>query len=134
ARGGKRPDAPGNSGMQHLPPHIQQQLQQQYQQEQWFCHQQRQEQERNQREYQRQVEQFRAWLKANGASAPGGAGRLPDTPQAFDIWARDQQQKKARSQPYNPMYDHYRSFALSGAFTRSVQSTGVPPAKARGWP
>jgi hypothetical protein len=127
-RGGGRPaptTAPhgGNGGMHQVPPHIQQQMHQQQQmmmrqQQQMMQMQQQQMRQQVHQQYQQDVKRFDAWLKANGHSG-SAASRLPTDPAGFDKWRQNQQQKKAQGQQYDPLYDHFRSFADSAGSNNS---------------
>ncbi len=112
---------PGNGGMQHVPAHIQQQIQQQQrqylQQMQRYQQQMQQEFARQQQEaqklYERQANQFHEYLKANGGAALQGKLSSFKTPAEFNNWANTQKQRKAQKKKYDPLYDHFRSFADS---------------------
>jgi hypothetical protein len=104
---------PGNGGMPQVPPHIQQKMveqQRQYQQQMEREHARQQQEAQNR--YQNELSQFEGWLKANGgASLQGKASSLPKTPEAFDLWAATQKNRKAQGKSYDPLYDQFRSFA-----------------------
>jgi hypothetical protein len=104
--------------MHQIPPHIQQQMHQQHQmmmqQQQHMMRMQQQPMQQMQKQahqqYQQDLKQFDAWLKANGHSR-GAASRLPKDPAGFDQWAATQKRNKAQGKSYDPLYDHFRSFA-----------------------
>jgi hypothetical protein len=76
-----------------------------------------QQQQHQHQQYQQQVKQFDSWLKANGHS--GSASQLPKDAAGFDSWAATQRQRKAQGKSYDPLYDHFRSFADSGTSNNS---------------
>ena len=128
--GGMMPHG-GNAGMGQMHPHVQQQLQQQHQQmmrQQQQMMQQMQKQQHQQ--YQNDLLQFDQWLNANGHGGNGSAAsRLPKDPAGFDNWTATQKHLKAQGKKYDPLYDHFRSFADSmgsnhsrGGKARSEQS------------
>ena len=115
--GGQMPH-PGNGRIHQIPPHMQQQMHQQHQmmmqQQQHMMRMQQQQmqqmQQKAHQQYQQDLKQFHAWLKANGHSG-NAASQLPKDPAGFDKWAATQKRNKAQGKSYDPLYDHFRSFA-----------------------
>ena len=107
--------APRNGGQHVVPPHVQQKMmEQQRQYEQQMIKEQARQQQAFQKQYEGQANQFREWLKANGGNEfQGKAINLPKSPAEFDQWAATQQKRKAQGKSYEPLYDHFRSFAGS---------------------
>ena len=119
-----------NGGMPQVPAHIQRQMeaaQRQYMQQ--MQRELQRQQQLIQKQYEHQVNQFQQWLRANaGASLQGRISNLPKTPQGFDRWVATQQKRKAQGKSYDPLYDHFRSFADS-MHPRASRARKGPAAK-----
>ena len=142
---GQAPNRPGqhpaNGGMPHVPAHIQQQMQEQQRryQQQVAQHQQQmakesaRQQQVAQKQYEGQVNQFHEWLNANGGGSHRETINSLKTPAEFDRWANTQKQRKAQKKSYDPLYDHFRSFADSmnprGAGTRKGKAESASQAR-----
>jgi hypothetical protein len=110
AAGGAHPGGQMHPGGMQVPPHMQQQMQRQMQQAQQQQQRQMQQmQKQAQQQYQKQVQQFESFLKSKGQA--GASSKLPKDPAAFDNWATTQKTRKAQGKSYDPLYDHFRSFA-----------------------
>lgn len=124
---------PGNAGMGHVTPQqVQQQQRAIQQQQRAYEQQQRAYMQQMHQQYQKQVQQFENFLKSRGQT--GGSSRLPKDPAAFDRWAAAQKKNKAQGKSYDPLYDHFRSFAgeAEGSNGRGTHSKKGSAAAAQG--